>query len=183
MDLDGVTVAFDEGWRRAWDIWFGRPNYETPPTRKWNDIFLNANMTEPEFFAWLQEVPGFWESLDPLPGALGSMRRLRAAGHEVVFVTQRPAWAKKQTENWLKRHGQDKSELIMVDVSKTDVDINLWLDDAPHHLSALKDAGKPYVFRWVQLWNNGAPGTACRSWLEFERNVEICSKIEKDPAA
>ena len=57
----------------------------------------------------------FLAELEPVPGAIEAVRKLRAEGHEVVIVTGRPSYCHAGSVAWLKRYGLERIEIIYVD--------------------------------------------------------------------
>lgn len=179
VDLDGVIADFDGGWRRAYAVWYGKEVRDL--TEEWDD---NARLTfgsQAEFFAWVGDVPGFWQDLAPVPGALGALRELRKQGHQIRFITARPEWARSQTLRWLIANGQPSDELHFTG-EKWRVPAHIYIDDSPAVLADLKEAKAPYVIRFARPWNKKAPGMSCANWDEVLTRVGIITEVEAGTA-
>lgn len=112
----------------------------------------------------LRQTPGAWDAYslagaNELPNApmITLMRELRKAGNLVYILTGRGEVARKETVEWLRRHGVDYDLLIMravddmrpdqeykVSVLKDQLDIErirMCFDDTPEVIKALRDIG------------------------------------------
>ncbi|WP_124727958.1 5' nucleotidase, NT5C type [Staphylospora marina] len=108
-----------------------------------------------------QEGRKLWRKLEaeiyslgvPLPHAPEVLSDLVAKGHEVFFITARPAIGKVErvTRDWLKRHGfpYDGKNLVMNAFDKAkkarEAGVELFFEDAPEHLANLYRNGIPTV--------------------------------------
>lgn len=79
-------------------------------------------------------APGFYRHLPPIPGALAGIARLRASGHNAVFVTSRPPRAEAETKEWVLQHVRDDSTLICFTDCKEDIQADVIFDDSPQVL-------------------------------------------------
>lgn len=176
VDLDGVCADFDRQWRTKYQEWFGGEALAF--TGSW-DAFLEQTHfeNEAEFWAWVNEVPNFWESMPAVPGAFGAILTLARQGNEVVFITSRHQQTRQATETWLKRfwplslrrpqiHHTNKSQ-------KGAIECQLYVDDNPAVLEALR--GKPCVLIFDQPWNtevkSGRGLHRVRGWAELTKFV------------
>lgn len=137
---------------------------------------------------WGMETPEFLEHYtagvhagvifhegDPLPGSLAAMRRLQLAGHRLHYVTDRviegvtEEHAFTATHAWLHRHGFPVDS-ITITADKSSVKTDVFLDDAPHNIHALYDAGHPLPVVWSLPHNEMLPWGYWRahSWRDFE---------------
>lgn len=107
----------------------------------------------------------------PTPGAVESLKALRAAGHTVEIVTGRPATSFRGTEGWLKAHGLgdfrviyvnkygrlftpdgDAPEMVpLAELMKTKYDVVI--DDSPMVLPAFKDWTTSKILVFNRPWN------------------------------
>ncbi len=102
---------------------------------------------------WRKLEPKIYQLGVPLENAAEALNQLAQEGHEIFFVTARPAMKHiaEITKNWLTRyrfpfHGenlfmgsQDKAAVSMK------LSIELFFEDAPFHLDRLTEAGVPTV--------------------------------------
>jgi len=120
-------------------------------------------------------------SLGEIPGASDTLWRLSDAGVHIRVITHRlyVSWEHAdvvaQTVTWLQQPRADGRPLIpyrdlcfMGD--KTDVGADLYVDDAPHNVSALR-AAHADVICFDAPYNQGIPGLRATSWAEVERIV------------
>ncbi len=174
IDLDGVVADFNAGWIARYNTMF---DAELTPDHVdvWNAPTTLTHFTNMgEFWRWARTSGGgasIFRVLEPYHGALDSLERL-AAGHHIVIVTTKPAFAIHDTYEWLAEHRVPTREVHIVD-DKTTVDCDVYLDDADHNLEALA-AARPSasVCRFVRPWNQAHPGVAdIAAWPEFEAFV------------
>lgn len=116
----------------------------------------------------------------PTEGSVSTLHRLVAAGHEVIYVSAREipgvsegtAWRK--THEWLRRHGFPQPDRLVISDDKTVAETDVFLDDGPHNVLELKNAGHPYPLLWDRPHNQrvAVPGvTRVHSWSGYERIV------------
>lgn len=172
IDLDGVVANFADAVRETYRVWF---DGEIPPWTSWNHYEEHTRFSSiGELYDWLLDVPGFWRSLEPIPGALGALRDFRDEGHTLKFITHRPDWAWVDTNEWLKDYGFGTVELHFAD-DKLSVPAQVYIDDGPHVVEALVKAGGPLVVRYVQPWNVPVKGAVdAESWADVK---EIVAKV------
>lgn len=130
---------------------------------------------------WSDLVPhqGFFNSLPVAPGALEGLGELRSAGHQLVFITSRPAVAGGDTERWLEARGLGGHHLILTTSAKAKqfTDTDTLLDDKGdtvfRHLSQGKSA---VLFKrpWNRDWWGRVPSVS--GWPEFVQLVEEMAK-------
>jgi len=53
------------------------------------------------WWGWLRDRDWLWSTFPAVPGAIGGIKRLRAAGHYVECVTSKPDWAEYNVWKWL----------------------------------------------------------------------------------
>lgn len=89
----------------------------------------------------------------------------RSNSHEIVLITNRPAYAQRSTVEWVDRWGIPYSEIIVTD-DKTKHGLDWLLDDAPHNvLDARRHGIKAVTFE--RDWNRHVPGPAAVSVYDF----------------
>lgn len=119
---------------------------------------------------------------DPTPGSVAAVRRLHLAGHRLHYVTNRAvdgvseehAW--QVTHRWLHEHGFVVDSLTISE-DKASVDTDVFLDDAPHNIEALLDAGHRYPLLWDRPHNQGhrfagRQPVRVHDWHAFERVID-----------
>lgn len=117
----------------------------------------------------------------PLPHASQFLSRSAREGHRIFFITARPGMKKvvQVTEKWLTEHDFpfDGNNLKMGSQDKAavarDLGVQLFFEDAPHHLDKLVAAGVPTVIVDA-VYNRDYPHDLPRikSWHEAEEWVK-----------
>lgn len=148
VDLDGVCADFYGGLRpiaAEWvgkpvsqlreDVTYGLPEWDLDPFGGYGELHRFA-ITERQFF---KNVP-------PMPGCPAALRRLSAQDIRIRIVTHRlfikhfHEEAVLQTVAWLDRHGIPYWDLCFMK-DKAAVGANLYLEDSPDNVRALRQAG------------------------------------------
>lgn len=172
VDLDGVVVSFApyaDTWLRTT---FG---YDEPaPLDRW-DWFMHYPQGEHAFKAWWLacERKHLFLHMPAEQGSIPVLKTLRSQGHDLVFLTHRPAWAKLDTLGWLGNRGLGGSELHVVErpEHKASVECDLYVDDLPSTIEHYLAAGKAALL-FVQSWNAGAVGLPLAySWRHIAKVV------------
>ncbi|WP_202638687.1 5' nucleotidase, NT5C type [Bailinhaonella thermotolerans] len=117
---------------------------------------------------------GLLRDLPPLPGAREALRDLRERGVQIVIVTHRlcadrlsPGQVLADTAAWLEEHDLAFDQICFLD-DKSRLNLDLFFDDAPHNIAALRAAGRRAVCMDAP-YNAGLPGPRARSWDECHR--------------
>jgi 5'(3')-deoxyribonucleotidase len=175
IDLDGVVADFNAGWIRLHRDEFGsdlRPEMVTT----WDGLHRLGGFADMgEFWRWARgndDRPSIFRHLDPYPDALGTLRALRRAGHDIVIITTKPSWAVHDTFRWLADHEMPTTEVHITDDKHT-VDCDVYLDDSPWVVPSLvRHRPDRLVCRFVRPWNEPVAGAFdVESWLEFSAIV------------
>lgn len=186
IDLDGVVADFP---RRA-NEWLSK-EMNCPPIAidRWDWYKgYGGDVEETWERLWNEEVPNnsFFSTIYEVPGALDGLRDLRAAGHQLVFITARPAAAGPCTEQWLDARGLGGHHLILALTSKAKqfTDTDTLLDDKGEtvyrHLSHGKSA---VLFKrpWNREWWSRVPSVS--GWPEFIQTVEAMEAMKEESDA
>lgn len=182
IDLDGVVADFNAGWIRRYNAEFAA-GIPLDAVRHWDGIPEVTHFTDmPAFWEWARhhDDASVFRHLDPYPGALEALRRLRRAGHEIVIITFKPDWAVPDTFAWIADHRIPTREVHVTD-DKHRVACDVYLDDAPHQLARIS-AARPdaATCRFVRPWNRPLPGvTDVTTWPDFEGVV--ASRVDPGP--
>lgn len=157
---------------------------------EWNSVVDLAGFDSvEEMYAWReQEYPYFFQDeIQAYPAALMALQHLKEEGHELVIITSRPWDAKHQTREWLEDVGIDYDELHVTQDKPSVPTCDVYLDDAPHHLRALRDqfldvSGGPTVVRWLMPWNGHVAGVLTAfTWTQFRRIVRSVAETREVP--
>lgn len=154
LDLDGVVADFTAGWVDTYNHWFEETVSYLEVTDWSSLVELTHFDTETAFFEWLLEVQGFWSELPVIPGALGGISLLQAAGVQFRVITNRPTWSRSQTERWLQSTwpATGPAPVPHFVADKTTIDCQVYIDDSPIVLNHLKKANRRAI-TFDQPWN------------------------------
>lgn len=172
IDLDGVCADFytriAEWYNRDYD-----DNIVASEVKAWHLASAFPKATKEELYSYFN-VLQFWTSLDPLPGCVETMARLKDAGHELVIVTALPRTSTVAAHGkllWVDEHlpfvnGIDN---FVATRRKDLIRGDLLFDDGPHNIikypgtTCVMDA--PYNRK---VYSN----FRVHSWAGFEKVVE-----------
>ena len=110
--------------------------------------------------------------LEPLPGAPAVLRRLSAKNVRIRIITHRlfikffHQETVQQTTEWLDHHGIPYWDLCFMR-DKADVGANLYIEDSPGNVQALRANGHPTIV-FTNSTNLELPGPRANSWQEVE---------------
>lgn len=164
VDIDDVTAALVGP---ACMVTGVHPNR----VQTWDDFYA---VFDGKLWEFLKES-GIYSVLPEVPGASDVLDGLTREGHEIVFVTSRPDWAQQATEDWLRDHMAPwvftGENLIHAEGSKLEAECDIYIDDAPHHLVEIFEAGK-HAIAFDQPWNRHVTVTyRARAWTEIRAQV------------
>jgi beta-phosphoglucomutase-like phosphatase (HAD superfamily) len=178
VDLDGVVADFARGLKPIAAEWLGVEEGDLTDEvsygfREWGleraggyDALHRFAVKERELFA----------RLPPIPGAPAALRRLSAIGQvRIRIITHRLYihWfhkeAIRQTTEWLERHGIPYWDICFMR-DKAAVGANLYLEDSPDNIRALRAAGYETIVV-VNSTNSDLPPPRAATWGEVERLV------------
>lgn len=133
---------------------------------------------------WMQE-PGFFEDLEPLPGAIEGFTRLQAMGHDVIIVTSVPEVAKNAFDGkrvWVRKHLSKLSMKNFIACSRKEtIDADMIIDDGLHNIDAWLNAGKGNAVIFDRAWNRPYPRPATRvaDWADLMQLFESWHQMEQ----
>ena len=125
---------------------------------------------------WFPDAASAGAAMSGLLGKIGDLAlldatapdavsRLRSAGHRVVVVTARDERIRDDTSIWLGRHGIDADEVVF-ERNKSSTGCDVYLDDAAHNVTELRDAGCLAVV-YDAPYNRDIGGLRVSSTAEF----------------
>ncbi|MGH9139308.1 MAG: 5' nucleotidase, NT5C type [Acidimicrobiales bacterium] len=177
VDLDGVCADYTAAFAAIVAAERGCAVGDLPAERGW------------DFDEWrLEEAGGFdrlhrfavldqrmFRTMPAIDGCAEALWRLSDAGVWIRIVTHRLVvnWghqiAVADTVAWLDEHNVPYRDLCFLG-TKPQVEAHCYVEDAPHNVVALRDAGN-HVIVFEQPYNAGLPGPRARTWDEVEEAV------------
>lgn len=159
VDMDDVIVAF---WPRVVQCYNTEYGADINPAKQsWDD---NEIKNSPHFgpgkaygdwWSWWRDRHWLWATCKAIPGAIGGLSQLRAAGHFVELLTHKPDWARRETTAWLaKWHPSfDRLTFVPLDASKAEASTaDVLVDDKPENIQQWIDSGR-FAILFAQPWN------------------------------
>ena len=176
VDLDGVCGEYTEALRPVVAAHQGRSVDELPEPTTWD--FADWGLDRASFehlhrTAVLEHR--IFRTMPVVAGAAEVLWRLSDAGVWIRVITHRLAvnWghalAVSDTVEWLDEHAIPYRDLCFLG-AKPQVEADLYLDDAPHNVEALRAQGNAVVV-FDAPYNQQVPGPRAADWLEVERLV------------
>ena len=167
LDLDGVLVDFDAGYREVLHI-VARKVIPPDPPLVWDWPRDHGITAAQEQDAWhlIGQAPDFWATLpDYVTFTPKICQRLVkvATKHDVYFITDRPTrGAKQQTERWLRAHGLPESVLITPrkGLAAEALGLNVFVDDKPANCFDVRShSPDARVYLQYRAWNRALQPT------------------------
>ncbi len=176
VDLDGVCGDHAEAFRRVVADERGIDPHELPEQTTWDFTEWGLDRSE---FERLHRVAiiehRMFRTMPPIAGAADALWRLSDAGAWIRLITHRlyanwgHAVAVADTVEWLDEHRIPYRDLCFLG-DKPSVGADAYIDDAPHNVSALRDAGA-HVLVFSQPYNLDVDGPRADGWAEAEQWV------------
>jgi 5'(3')-deoxyribonucleotidase len=184
VDLDGVVADFYGAMRPIVAEWLGVPteclsleSYRYG-LKEWG-VRDNKHYERIHRFAVTQR--SLFLDMPPIPGAGPALRRLSDDGVHIRLITHRlfiPHFhqeAVRQTVQWLDNHGIPYWDLCFLK-DKVDVGADLYIEDTPHIVKALRSAGKRVIV-FANPTNEELGGDdRVESWEAAEQRVRACAR-------
>lgn len=187
VDLDGVVADYERGFRASCMNMTGLPESSFPAASSWS--FVESGWPFPEeedYFTAHREavLSGLFRELPVVEGASEALWRLSDAGIRIRIITHRlvvnfsHAAAVSDTVSWL-----DKNRIPFRDIcfvrDKAEVGADLYLDDSPHNIAALRQqSGESSVAVFDQAYNRSVEGLRVLDWPAVLRLVAERSGME-----
>lgn len=176
VDLDGVCGDHTEAFRRVVALELDVDPDGLGPQVSWNyhewgldeDLFLHLHRRGVLEHRMFRDMP-------PIDGVADALWHLSDAGAWIRVITHRlyANWghqvAVADTVEWLDRTGIPYRDLCFLG-QKPHVEADLYIDDAPHNVDALRRRGTPVIV-FDQPYNRDLPGPRAGSWPEAEELV------------
>lgn len=181
IDMDGVVADFNGGWMDAFNAERGT-SLHPDLVDGWDVLPTLTGFTDMSaFWDWARDLGAghsVFRHLSPFPGAIQTLQRLVATGHDVVIITAKPDWSIPDTLSWLGDHRIQAHEVHFA-FDKWKIDCDVYVDDAPHVLEDLvRHRPSRRILRFVRSWNRPLEGTtSVRSWDDVEQAVSKFAQI------
>lgn len=172
LDLDGVVADYVEGLRRSLASERGDLPEDYTTDVDWS--FTQWGLSLEEFFAAHRRAvmsDQIFATMPPIEGAVAGIGRLVDHGVRVRIVTKRfvvegdKARAATDTAGWLDYCKIPYHDLCLLSSDKSTCAADLYLDDAPHVIEGLREAGLRAVV-FDQPWNRDVEGERVHGWAE-----------------
>lgn len=176
VDLDGVCADYNTAFRHAVARHRGIDPDELTTQVAWD--FAEWGLDRETFLAHHHRAvreDGLFRNAPPIDGASESLWRLSDAGVWIRIITHRLTdnWSHARivadTVEWL-----DDARIPYRDICflghKPQVEADVYIDDAPHNITALRGTDNPTIV-FDQPYNRDLPGPRAGSWREAETLV------------
>jgi 5'-nucleotidase len=149
LDMDGTVCNYDKALLRELARIAG-PN-DPPYTRPCHDEFLNARRR------MIQNQPGFWRNLEPLPLGFEVVFLLEEIGFDIHVLTQGP---KKCLNAWHEKVSWCQEHLPSIPITITQ-------DKSLSYGRVLVDDFAPYFLGWLEHRPRGLVVCIAHPWNEM----------------
>jgi 5'(3')-deoxyribonucleotidase len=176
VDLDGVCGDHTEAFRRVVAEERGIDVATLPPQTSWT--YAEWGLTDETFLELHRKAileHRMFRTMPVIEGCAEALWRLSDAGVWIRLITHRlyanwsHAVAVADTVAWLDEAGIPYRDLCFLG-QKPQVEADVYVDDAPHNVSALRDAGTTVIV-FDQPYNAALPGPRASTWTEVEELV------------
>lgn len=181
LDLDGVCADYSVALRA-----------HVAASRGLDPDHCRAELPDPQHFSlvasgWFQSdaeyraahaeavAAGLFATMTPIAGASEALWRLSDAGVHIRVITHRLMTggghrrAVSDTVTWLDHIRIPYSDLCFAG-DKAQIGADLYIDDAPHNIAALRAVGCPTIV-FNQPYNQGVGGPRALNWVEAEAMI------------
>jgi 5'-nucleotidase len=178
VDLDGVCADYEAAFRTSVVRRYGLDAASLAPQTTmdaYSEWGLSFEQFEAAHRAAVTEDRIF-RHMDPLPGVSEALWRLSDAGVWIRIITARLLFngthesSAADTAYWLDAHDVPYRDLCFIS-DKPNVGADLYVDDSPTNIVALREAGKVAIV-FDQPYNRALPGPRAHDWDEVVALVE-----------
>jgi 5'-nucleotidase len=177
VDLDGVCADYEGAFRTSVARQLGRDPSELRPQTVM-DAFSEWGLTFEEFEHAHREAvltDRMFRDMAPMDGVSKALWELSDLGVWIRIITHRLIfnWAHEvsaaDTAHWLDAHNIPYRDLCFLG-DKPDVGADLYVDDSPKNIVALREAGRSAIV-FDQPYNRELPGPRASSWGDIVAQV------------
>ncbi len=179
VDLDGVCGDYEDAFRRSVARRLGvEPSTLAPQTMM--DAYSEWGLSFGEFQdAHRQAVveDRIFRTMEPLPGVSEALWKLSDAGIWIRIITARLLFSgvhetsAADTAYWLDANRIPYRDLCFIS-DKPDVGADLYVDDSPGNVAALRDAGRATIV-FDQPYNRHLAGPRATSWHDVVTHIQM----------
>lgn len=176
VDLDGVCADYTYGFREVVAEDRGIAPEELPVERSWGFEEWDLDMVDFERLHRLAVAEKrMLRTLPAFDGCADALWRLSDAGIWIRIITHRlyvnwgHAAVVSDTVEWLDEAKVPYRDLCFLG-DKPEVGADVYIDDAPHNITALRDAGNDVIV-FDQPYNADLEGPRAHGWAEVEELV------------
>ena len=179
VDMDDTIEQLLKAWLNWVNKKFGR-NVAYDEVTEWNVAAHYPGLTREQVYD-VQNDPGFWKTVEPIPGAAEALKHLMEEGHEVYIVTTTPyEHLHEKMRDLLFRYFPFLSwKQVIITSNKKMIRGDILIDDGVHNLEGgdyLKilftaphnrtyDAEENGMIR-VNTWDEAVKIIDCQAWRE-----------------
>ena len=190
IDLDGVCFDFMHAFCKWLEDRAGIkcPEDEEITSYYWHEVI--DGLEEDEFW---KEFHNFGNNkgyayLNLMPGTKQALSDIIDAGHEIVYITNRPEYARHDTEISLQYHlFPHRHNLIFANGAKTPVirsmEVDVFIDDSPTTIEEISTGTTARIYCRDYPFNRKLSKslnfTRVYSWEEFLDHEQITSRIQR----
>lgn len=174
LDLDGVVFDYESAVRERFALMLGVDPSTLKRQTQWSLVQSGWPIVDEDHFAELHSAAvkaGMFADMPVIAGASEGLWRLSDAGIYTRIVTHRLGFkgiheaAASGTVSALESNNIPYRDLTFV-ANKPDVGADIYVDDAPHNIAALRAAGR-YAIVFDQPYNQAVDGPRARNWEEL----------------
>lgn len=185
LDLDGVTVGYEEGLAQFVMKEKGLSREDLPPLTNYSTVKSGWPVKDEQEFKDLHAKAvdeNLYTKLKALPGAVDALNRLANDGYKIRVITSRfvkpgqHAEVVRQTTLSLDKLGVPYHDISFT-ADKADVKADIYIDDAPYNIDSLREAGKTAIV-YGQAYNEGYDNRVT-NWEEAEREIRRQAPLPK----
>jgi 5'-nucleotidase len=158
VDMDGVLVNFTDGWLKEWNtVNSDRPIAQDIPWTHFyaEEAFKHLGIAENSEIEALMHRPGFFRDLEPMPGAIDSIKQMVACGID-VFICTAPLTNSNcfsEKAEWVEHYlGKEWLRKLIVTKDKTVIHGHYLIDDKPEISGLYEEPSWEHVL-YDQLYN------------------------------
>ncbi len=177
LDLDGVVADYTAALRARVAAARGVDPDTLPEPTRWSFADSGWNLDNDSYLAAHTDAvaDGMFATMPVKPGAVDALQRLSDDGAHIRIITHRlivpgmHARAATDTVAWLDTVGVPYRDVCFIG-DKATVDADVYVEDAPHNIAALRGAGRTVIV-FDAAYNRDLPSPRAHNWDEAERLI------------